>query len=130
VLVNYIRDYQIDHGVARAQAYSVTMFVLAALLALGFVCNWLIKPVSPENYMTPEQITADDQAQAANNRARPANTAAAAAGEARPTWLVPAAAAAGEARPTWLVPAAWLAVWMPLGWGIWVTLQKAVLLLK
>jgi hypothetical protein len=27
-----------------------------------------------------------------------------------------------------LVVAAWLAVWIPIGWGVWVTLQKAVLL--
>ncbi len=44
VLVNYIRDYQLDHGTARAQVYSVTMFILAGLLAVGFFCNWLIKP--------------------------------------------------------------------------------------
>ena len=31
VLVNYIRDYQLDHGIARAQVYSVTMFILAGL---------------------------------------------------------------------------------------------------
>jgi MFS family permease len=31
VLVNYIRDYQIDHGVARAQSYSLTMFILIPL---------------------------------------------------------------------------------------------------
>jgi MFS family permease len=114
VLVNYIRDYQIDHGVARAQAYSLTMFILAALLAGGFICNLLIKPVDPKNYMTPEQIAAADAAEKAKNVAPPPSTAS----------------AAGEARPTWLIPAAWLAVWVPLGWGIWVTLQKAVLLFK
>jgi hypothetical protein len=114
VLVNYIRDYQIDHGVARAQAYSLTMFILAALLAAGFVCNLLIKPVDPKNYMTPEQIAAADAAEKAKNVALPASTAS----------------AAGEARPTWLIPAAWLAVWVPLGWGIWVTVQKAVVLFK
>jgi MFS family permease len=114
VLVNYIRDYQIDHGVARAQAYSLTMFILAALLAAGFVCNLLIKPVDPKNYMTPEQIAAADAAEKAKNVAPPPSTAS----------------AAGEARPTWLIPAAWLAVWVPLGWGIWVTLQKAVVLFK
>src|SRR5208282_5732038 len=32
VLVNYIRQYQIDHGVPKAQAYNVTMYVMAALL--------------------------------------------------------------------------------------------------
>jgi|KBSSwiStaDraftv2_1062776.scaffolds.fasta_scaffold00196_43 MFS family permease len=114
VLVNYIRDYQIDHGVARAQAYSLTMFILAALLAAGFICNLLIKPVDPKNYMTPEQLAAADEAEKAKSVAEPPL----------------AAAAAGEAGPTWLIPAAWLAVWIPLGWGIWVTLQKAVVLFK
>jgi MFS family permease len=113
VLVNYIRDYQIDHGVARAQAYSLTMFILAGLLAVGFICNLLIKPVDPKNFMTPEQIAADDAAE----KAKQGTQAVTASG-------------AGEAPASWLVPLAWLAVWIPLGWGIWVTLQKAVLLFK
>jgi hypothetical protein len=29
-----------------------------------------------------------------------------------------------------LVAAAWALVWIPLGWGVWVTLSKAVLLFK
>src|SRR5580693_8590329 len=98
VLVNYIRDYQIDHGVARAQAYSLTMFILAGLLAVGFICNLLIKPVDPKNFMTAEQIAADDQAETARNGAR--------------TSTAPVAGA-GEAHATWLVPVAWLAVWIP-----------------
>jgi MFS family permease len=114
VLVNYIRDYQIDHGVAKAQAYSLTMFILAGLLALGFLCNLLIKPVNPKNYMTPLQIAADDKLLQAQNADQPA------AGPA----------GVGDAQPTWLIPVAWLAVWIPLGWGIWVTLQKAVVLFK
>jgi hypothetical protein len=114
VLVNYIRDYQIDHGVARAQAYSLTMFILAALLAAGFICNLLIKPVDPKNYMTPGQLAATDAAEKTRSVAAP------------PT----AASAAGTAGSAWLIPVAWLAVWVPLGWGIWVTLQKAVVLFK
>src|SRR5208282_3199405 len=45
VLVNYIREAQIAAGVARAHVYDFTMYILAGLLALGFVCNLLIKPV-------------------------------------------------------------------------------------
>ncbi len=35
VLVNYIREYQLAHGVARAAAYNQTMYVLAGLSARG-----------------------------------------------------------------------------------------------
>jgi len=45
VLVNYIREYQIAHGVAKANAYSVTMYIMASLLILGFVANALVTPV-------------------------------------------------------------------------------------
>ena len=33
VLVNYIRQYQIDHGVPKAQAYSVTMYIMCGSAA-------------------------------------------------------------------------------------------------
>jgi MFS family permease len=45
VLVNYIREYQIAHGVAPAQAYSFTMYLMAALLILGFLANHLVSEV-------------------------------------------------------------------------------------
>jgi MFS family permease len=45
VLVNYIREYNITHGVAKAQAYNVTMYVMAGLLVVGFVCNVFVKSV-------------------------------------------------------------------------------------
>ena len=45
VLVNYLREYQIAHGVAPRAAYSVTMYVMASLLIVGFVANWLVRPV-------------------------------------------------------------------------------------
>ncbi|MDB4873739.1 MAG: major facilitator superfamily protein [Gemmatimonadetes bacterium] len=44
-LVNYIREYEISHGVAKADAYTTTMHIMAALLAVGFVCNLLVRPV-------------------------------------------------------------------------------------
>jgi MFS family permease len=115
VLVNYIRDYQIEHGVARAQAYSITMYVLAVLLVGGLICNLLIKPVAEKNYMTAAEIDAADTAEAAQSVGAVAYR--------------PAMSATAPAT-TWLVPIAWLAVWIPLGWGIWVTLQKAVILFR
>ncbi len=50
VLVNYIREYQIAHGVAKANAYSVTMYLMAALLVAGFVANFLVKPVDASHH--------------------------------------------------------------------------------
>jgi len=39
VLVNYIREYQIGRGVPKADAYTVTMYLMAGLLAIGFAAN-------------------------------------------------------------------------------------------
>ncbi|MFM8323485.1 MAG: MFS transporter, partial [Pirellulaceae bacterium] len=44
VLVNYLNAYQVRSGVAPARAYDTTMYLLAALLAVGFVCNAMVKP--------------------------------------------------------------------------------------
>lgn len=46
VLVNYIRAYQIDHGVPKAQAYTVTMYIMCALLVVGLLCNFFMRPVN------------------------------------------------------------------------------------
>lgn len=51
VLVNYIRENQIEHGVAKADAYSVTMYFMAALLVVGFVSNLLVKPLGERHYV-------------------------------------------------------------------------------
>jgi MFS family permease len=55
VIVNYMRKYQIDHGVPKADAYNTTMYVRAFLLVIGFVCNFLIKAVSERHHMTAEK---------------------------------------------------------------------------
>ena len=54
VLVNYIRQYQIDHGVPKAQAYNITMYVMAGLLVIGFIANALVKAVDARYHMKPE----------------------------------------------------------------------------
>lgn len=45
VLVNYIRKYQIDHGVAAAQAYNTTMYLMAGLLIIGLFANAMVRPL-------------------------------------------------------------------------------------
>jgi len=53
MLVNYIREYEIAHGVAKADAYTITMHIMAGLLVIGFVCNLLVRPVD-ERHMELE----------------------------------------------------------------------------
>jgi hypothetical protein len=50
-LVNYIRQYQLAHGVAKSDAYSITMIICAGLLVVGFICNYLVKPVDEGHYV-------------------------------------------------------------------------------
>jgi MFS family permease len=111
VLVNYVREYQLDHGVPRAQAYSITMYVLAGLLGVGFICNLLIKPVPKKYYMTIAQLDALDKPAEGNARGELA-----------------AATTSAMSTPTWLVYAAWVPVAIPLLWAVWVTLQKTALI--
>jgi MFS family permease len=56
VLVNYIRQYQIDSGVPKAQAYNVTMYIMAGLLVVGFIANFLIKAVDDRHHMDLETV--------------------------------------------------------------------------
>jgi MFS family permease len=58
VLVNYIRQYQLDHGVAKADAYSVTMYVMAGLLVIGFLCNLAMKPLNERHYVQGAEVGA------------------------------------------------------------------------
>jgi len=51
VLINYIREYEIHHGVAKADAYSVTMYLMAALLVVGLLCDLSVRPVAERYYL-------------------------------------------------------------------------------
>ena len=112
-VVGYIRDFQKEHGVPTAQNYNITMYILAGFLLVGLLCNWLVRPVDPSKYMTREQLEATE--------AKKPAAAVASAGAEQP---------ATRQAPGSLILAAWLVVWIPLAWGVWMTLQKAMLLFK
>ncbi len=63
VLVNYIREYNVTHGVAAAQAYNVTMYVMAGLLVIGFICNVFVRSVHERFHMRAAE--AEDEVEAA-----------------------------------------------------------------
>ncbi|HTH44236.1 MAG TPA: OFA family MFS transporter [Oxalicibacterium sp.] len=60
VLVNYIRQYQIEHGVEKAHSYEATMYIMAGLLVLGFICNMFVRPVDSKHHMSDKQLHEDD----------------------------------------------------------------------
>jgi MFS family permease len=109
VLVNYVNEQQLLAGVPRAAAYDRTMMLLAGLLAMGFVCNALIRPVGPTD-MEPE---------AAGVAPRPLLT---------PVTSSPGAATAMRPVNLLLLTGFWLFVTIPMGWGLWATIRQAAVL--
>ncbi|HET7757155.1 MAG TPA: OFA family MFS transporter [Steroidobacteraceae bacterium] len=108
VIVNYIREYQLNHGVAHAQVYTITMYILAGILVLGLICNILVRPVADKYFMTPQQEAELDAAGTHGVAAAPAGPA----GDGTPS-------------PGWMVTAAWIAVGVPIAIGVIVTLREA-----
>ncbi|XSG81883.1 MAG: L-lactate MFS transporter [Methyloligella sp. ZOD6] len=58
VLVNYIREYQIESGVPKADAYNITMYIMAGLLFVGFLCNLMMHAVHERHHEKPEAAKA------------------------------------------------------------------------
>jgi MFS family permease len=75
VLINYIREYNVTHGVPKAQAYNVTMYIMAGLLVVGFIANFCVRAVDKRHHM------ANADAEPSRSRDLP-GTAEAAAGQA------------------------------------------------
>lgn len=50
MLVNYLRQYQIDRGKPKTEAYDATMYLMAGLLVAGAVCNFLMTPVDTRHH--------------------------------------------------------------------------------
>jgi len=61
-LVNYIREYNVINGVPKAQAYNVTMYIMAGLLVIGFICNLFVRAVNKRFHMQPDLDSAADPA--------------------------------------------------------------------
>jgi MFS family permease len=133
-LINTIREYQIAHGVAKAQAYDTVMYVLAALLVLGFLCNLLVRPLADKHFMSDAELAdekrrAHDREAAASKGERAAGAGGVMAGVSGVGVMTaaPARTGTGNALVTLL---AWAAVGIPLLAGVWITLQKAIVLFQ
>jgi len=129
-LVNYLREHQLSHGVPREAAYYQTMYVLAALLAAGFVCNLLVRPVAARHFMSDEELAREKGVSAAEIAAEEEGTHAdfedfVEEGKGPAGVLWGRATAGADVNSLALRCLSWLAVGVPLAWGTWITLQKA-----
>jgi len=111
VVVNYIREAQIAAGVAPGPAlYTSTMYILAGMLAIGLVANALVRPLPEKWFMSDAEVAALQ-----------AKTAAASAG---PTGSFGIGKGGLDAKAAF----AWIAVGIPLLWGVWVTVRSSLAL--
>ncbi len=107
VVVNYMREYQLGMGIAREQVYNQTMYILVGMLAIGLVCNLLVRPLDEKWFMTADELA--EEKRLAHERASRHE-------------LHRSAGAAADAGSPVVVAIAWLAVGLPLVWGIYRTL--------
>ena len=110
LIINVVRDYQLNHGVAKAQAYSMTLYLMAVFLVIEFFFAIMIRPVDPKHYMTAEEVAAVKKELDAKVEA------------AQASGVVPAA------KPSTAIQliASWAFVGIPLIWAIYqVCLQTA-----
>jgi hypothetical protein len=108
VVVNYIREFQLAAGVPRDHLYDTTMYILCAMLIAGLICNYLIKPVNPKWHMSAEEVA---RAQAANAKSTSVQYGSFGIGRG-----------GFDARAALF----WAFVGVPLGWGVWKTLESAI----
>lgn len=111
VVINYMRDYQLSLGTPRDQVYNQTMYILVGFLLVGLVCNLLVRPVDRRHFMGEEELARED---------KPLRVAAATVAQQAPA--AAAAATSGGQRLALLL--AWLAVGLPIAWGVYRTLQS------
>jgi MFS family permease len=100
-----VRDQQIAAGVPKTQVYDAVMYIMVGLLAAGFICNLLVRPVDAKWLMrkndgagTPEAATSSSQG-----------------------------IGLGSLRGPALIP--WLIIAIPVSWGLYKAILSALKIL-
>jgi hypothetical protein len=111
VIVNYVREFEIAHGVPKDSVYDVQFYVLSGLLVLGFLANLMIRPVNSRRFMTNEEVVAASGIQGAK-------------------LLESGSFGIGRGGFNLAAIPAWLAVGIPIAWGVWQTGKTALILFQ
>lgn len=109
VVVNYMREYQLGLGIPREQVYNQTMYILVGMLVVGLLANLLVRPVADKHFMSDAELAHEKKL--AHDKAVAAEVGTGGNSQERTSTVV--------------VVLAWLAVGLPLAWGIYKTLLSA-----
>ena len=113
VVVTYIREAQIQAGLPLAQVYDRMLYILAGMLAVGFVANLLVRPVAERWYMKDADVLALQK-----------GAASATAAQAGGSYGI------GRGGLTLASALAWACVGIPIAYGVWITLSKSLILFR
>ena len=109
VVVNYMREYQLGLGLPRDQVYNQTMYILVGMLVIGLIANLLVRPLADKWFMSDEELAHEKKLAHEKSVAAEVGIGSGAGGTTSPA----------------LVAFAWLAVGLPLAWGVYKTLVSA-----
>ena len=112
VVVNYMHDVRVERHVPFDQIYGPIFFTLAGMLLVGFVANLLVRPVADRWFMTEAELMEEKRL----------------AHEVAPKAAGPVTGSRGGLSGGVIL--AWAVVAIPLAWGIWTSIVKALPLFK
>jgi MFS family permease len=118
-LVNNIREFQLNHGVPNYQAYNLPLYISSGLLIVGLICNLLVRPVNHKHHMTQEEL--DKEKLIAQKKSNENNINAQNGTDMSEI---------GTGSHRLKVILAWAAVSIPLAYGFYNTIMKAIVLFK
>ena len=109
VIVNYMHDMRVEAQVPFAEIYAPIFYILAMMLAVGFIANLMVRPVAKEFFMTDKELLAEKKL--AHEK------------------FISTKEVIGKGEKTPLITLlAWSAVGIPISYGVWSTIQKAWIL--
>jgi MFS family permease len=111
VIVNYMHDTRQATGIAPDRIYGPIFYTLAGLLVAGFLANLLVRPVNHKWHMSEAGVAAEQ-----------AKHTSSATPHAKGSFGIGMGGLDLKAMLFWLL------VGIPLAWGIWNTVEKALVL--
>ena len=109
VVVNYLHDTRLAAGNPPADVYGPIFYILAGMLVVGFIANLLVSPVNAKWHMTDAEVAAELAKQ-----------------HERTTKIESGSFGIGKGGLDAKAAAFWTFVGVPLAWGIYTTVVKAL----